>query len=73
VLLRTSLAGLDPGRPVTGTLTGDGAVTVRFDGTWPATVKATLDGAPVAVKREQNGIAVDLTLAPVVPHTLALT
>jgi dienelactone hydrolase len=72
VLFRTARAELDPGRPVTAVLAGDGAVTVRFDGAWPAGEKATLDGAPVAVKRERAGIAVDVTLAAGGSHTLTL-
>jgi predicted esterase len=73
VLFRTGLMGLDPAQPVSASLTGDGPVTVRFDGTWPATVKATLDGAPVAVTREKGGVAVALTLAPGSPHALRIS
>jgi predicted esterase len=72
ILFRTARMGLDPAKPVTASLTGDGPVTVRFDGAWPAGVKATFDGLGVAVKREPNGIAVDVTVPPVGAHALAL-
>jgi hypothetical protein len=48
-------------------------VTLRFDGTWPAGVRATLDGLPVAVRREAGGgIAVDVNLVPGLPHALVV-
>jgi predicted esterase len=72
VLFRTGLMGLKPAETVTASLTGDGATTVRFDGTWPARLTATLDGKPVTVKRERNGIALALELAAGRAHALSL-
>ena len=68
----TARMGLDPSNPVSANLTGDGPVTMRFDGTWPATVKATLDGLPAGVTRDADGITVNVTVPPVGTHTLEL-
>ena len=47
-------------------------MTVRFDGAWPASLKTTLDGSPVAVAREKGGIAVTVDVAAGQPHLLEL-
>jgi predicted esterase len=72
VLLRTGLMGLKPTEPVSASLTGDGATTLRFDGAWPARLRATLDGRPATVKRERGAIALALDLAAGRAHVLSL-
>ena len=69
----TARMGLDPSRPVSARLRGDGATTVRFDGRWPG-LSATLDGEPVAVSRpEDGGIALSVTLVSGRSHSLTIT
>jgi hypothetical protein len=45
---------------------------LRFDGSWPARLRATLDGRPVTVKRERGAIALTLDLAAGRAHVLSL-
>lgn len=72
VRLRTARMGLDPTAPVTATLRGDGPTTLRFDGIWPQGVRAALDGLPVPVDRDGQGIAVTVDLPADSPHTLVV-
>ncbi|HVE67983.1 MAG TPA: hypothetical protein VNB64_05320, partial [Solirubrobacteraceae bacterium] len=64
IALLTQRMGLRGDRPVSASLQGDGPVTIRFDGTWPRRLTATLDGRPVRVARPAGGgieVTVDLS------------
>jgi hypothetical protein len=69
VTLDTARMALRTDAPLTGTLDGDGATTLtllgRFTGGW----KATLDGAPLTLRRVRGGFAVDV---PSGHHVLTL-
>lgn len=68
----TAQMGLDPAKPMTATLIGDGPTTLRFDGTWPQGVRATVDGVPVPVIRDGHGIRLTVALPAGAPHTLVV-
>ena len=62
LLFRTARMGIDPGRTVKATLTGDGRTVMRFTGRWPADLIATLDGKAVPARGWKGArVVVDLT------------
>lgn len=69
VLFRTERMGLDPDRPVSAKLVGDGPTTLRFSGPWPERLSATLDGKPVPATGGP-GAEVQVTLTPGATHEL---
>jgi pimeloyl-ACP methyl ester carboxylesterase len=72
LLFDTGLMGIEPGRPVTGSLDGDGPVTLRFRGRWPKRVLATLDGQKVKARRFKKSLSVGVNLAAGATHTLTI-
>jgi prolyl oligopeptidase family protein len=54
--------GIDPGDPVTGTLAGDGPTILRLTGRFAAGTIARLDGRPVPVGRDPDGVRVTVDL-----------
>jgi hypothetical protein len=64
--------GLDPHRPVTAGLTGDGSLRLRLTGWTGAAPTARLDGEAVKVRRGRGSITLDLDLPAGIPHMLKL-
>lgn len=72
VRFKTTRMGLDPQSPMTATLVGDGATTLRFDGSWPPGVHAALDGVDVPVTSDGRGIRMTVNLPAGAAHTLVV-
>jgi hypothetical protein len=64
--------GLDPRRPITAGLTGDGVLRLRLAGWTGAAPTARLDGKAVKVRRGRASITLDLDLSAGIPHMLKL-
>lgn len=72
VRLLTDRMGLDPGARMTAKLAGDGETTLRFAGVWQDGLRATLDGSPVQVTKDADGISLTLDLEAGTTHTLVV-
>jgi hypothetical protein len=71
--LDTRRMRLDAAKPVTATLTGDGATTLRLLGDFRPATTATLDGAAVPVTVDRDGLTVAVELPGTETRSLVLT
>ena len=73
VTLRSGRMGLEVGRRVRATLTGDGVTKLRFTGRWPKRMRASLDGDRARLRHRPDGsIVVHANLAGPGEHQLVV-